>query len=123
MNLRKHLGAALLILTGGLAIGTAAQAHSVRLYDRDDYCPVHRHEHYGQHSPGRHFKSVWEQLKHHRHEHGDRDRHYSYWQDRDDHHSHRRDRDDRHHDSNYRDRDGQHEYSSRKSGISYTDRR
>ena len=113
MNLRKHLGAALLILTGGLAIGTAAQAHSVRLYDRDDYCPVHRHEHYGHHSPGRHFKSVWKQLKQHRHEHGDRDRHHSYW----------RDRDDRHHDSNYRDRDRHHEYSSSKSGIRYTDRR
>jgi hypothetical protein len=119
MNLRKHLGAAILIVTGGLLIGTSAQAHSsdhgARLYDRDDYCPVHGHAHHSQHSHGRHYTSHWKQPKHHRHGYGDRYDHHPHRYDRDG-------RDERHHDSSYGKRDGRQDHASRGSGISYTGR-
>ena len=140
MNLKKHLGTALLALTCGLAGGSQALAdsgyRSVHLYDRDDYCPVHRHDHQ------RHDGHAWPfrgHQQHHRHEHYGhaghhsqrwhrddhhprrqyRDDQYSYRQDRDDHHSNRDSRDDRQHDSEHRNRDGHHEHSSRRSGYRY----
>lgn len=113
MKIRTLICSTLLAGTMGLGMAGTAQAdssYSIRLYDREHYCPLQPgYRHHRRHDRGHHHRLHWKAPRRHHHEHDAYQQHRRGYQDR-----HHKRHDDRDGDSRHR--------SSYGTGIGYTGR-